>query len=107
MGHGGPEGGSACGRTSSGLKWGHEAARMETRFPHVPLAQVSKGSAPDADHFFCVGVCVAPPPRPPNLPARPCLLGKGPGTAAGGGVWHKAFVVGSVSLWLRLLASRP
>ena len=25
----------------------------------------------------------------------------------GGGVWHKALVVGSVSLWPRLLASRP
>ena len=24
-----------------------------------------------------------------------------------GGVWHKALVVGSVSLWRRLLASRP
>ena len=28
-------------------------------------------------------------------------------TTAGGGVWHKALVVGSVSLWRRLLASRP
>ena len=26
---------------------------------------------------------------------------------AGGGVWHKASVVGFVSLWRRLLASRP
>ena len=25
----------------------------------------------------------------------------------GGGGWHKTLVVGSVSLWLRLLASRP
>ena len=25
----------------------------------------------------------------------------------GGGGWHKALVVGSVSLWRRLLASRP
>ena len=27
------------------------------------------------------------------------------GSAAGGGGWHKALVVGSVSLWRRLLAS--
>ena len=31
-------------------------------------------------------------------------MGGGPG---GGGGWHKALVVGSVSLWRRLLASRP
>ena len=29
------------------------------------------------------------------------------GTGGGGGGWHKALVVGSVSLWRRLLASRP
>ena len=29
-----------------------------------------------------------------------------PGSLGGGG-WHKALVVGSVSLWRRLLASRP
>ena len=27
--------------------------------------------------------------------------------SGGGGGWHKALVVGSVSLWRRLLASRP
>ena len=29
------------------------------------------------------------------------------GGGGGGGGWHKALVVGSVSLWRRLLASRP
>ena len=34
--------------------------------------------------------------------------GAGPiGDTGGGGGWHKALVVGSVSLWRRLLASRP
>ena len=30
-----------------------------------------------------------------------------PRARGGGGVWHNALVVGSVSLWRRLLASRP
>ena len=30
-----------------------------------------------------------------------------PGGAGGGGGWHRALLVGSVSLWRRLLASRP
>ena len=31
----------------------------------------------------------------------------GPSPTWGGGLWHKALVVGSISLWRRLLASRP
>ena len=33
--------------------------------------------------------------------------GRHSGSVLGGGGWHKALVVGSVSLWRRLLASRP
>ena len=39
------------------------------------------------------------PPRPPCGVRR--------GAREGGGGWHKAWVVGSVGLWRRLLASRP
>ena len=35
------------------------------------------------------------------------VMGTPDGAAGSGGVWHKALVVGSVSLWRRLLASRP
>ena len=44
-----------------------------------------------------------PPLRTPfwDSPTR-----RPPGVGGGGG-WHKALVVGSVSLWRRLLASRP
>ena len=35
------------------------------------------------------------------------IANTGGGGGRGRGVWHKALVVGSVSLWRRLLASRP
>ena len=46
------------------------------------------------------GLSHSPPPGGP-IP-RPCAK-----TPPGGGVWHKALMVASVTLWRRLLASRP
>ena len=49
----------------------------------------------------------------PDSAYRPAYVWGGGGTSGagaisgGGGGWHKALVVGSVSLWRRLLASRP
>ena len=41
--------------------------------------------------------CLSPAPKTDHTGER----------GRGGGEWHKALVVGSVSLWRRLLASRP
>ena len=43
---------------------------------------------------------------PPQLTVGRVQVGQF-GVVGGGGGWHKALVVGSVSLWWRLLASRP
>ena len=64
-------------------------------------------------------ITAPPPPRPSSgqglVPGQPFrspglvyeeFIRKGGGGRGGGG-WHKALVVGSVSLWQRLLASRP
>ena len=48
-----------------------------------------------------------PPPPPVSTPPPPPQGRRFPPTPGGGGGWHKALVVGSVSLWRRPLASRP
>ena len=55
----------------------------------------------------------SPPLPPPCLPRSEDQVVRGQprvtqvmGLRGGGGGWHKALVVGSVSLWRRLLASR-
>ena len=52
-------------------------------------------------HFVATGPLESPR-EPDHTPAG--FLDNASGL---GGVWHKALVVGSVSLWRRLLASRP
>ena len=43
-----------------------------------------------------------------QMPLKPALSSRGQWLSTlEGGVWHKALVVGSVSLWRRLLASCP
>ena len=79
-----------------------------------------------SDRGWGGGYCSGPASGPAHEPDTPAHLSTGhrvssnfssctsPGTRGqslwrgrGGGGWHKALVVGSVSLWQRLLASRP
>ena len=60
--------------------------------------------AKNSRFFFC--------PKQPQNPFKrfACVHNQSAnmrGGGGGGGCWHKALVVGSVSLWRRLLASRP
>ena len=77
-------------------------------------ARDTSGSAPQHSHphnntmsrkekFWVDQVTVPHPPTPPRGTTR---VGNDKGAGGGGGGWHKALVVGSVSLWRRLLASR-
>ena len=65
----------------------HLMWEVPTRGPGVPAHRVSQSSGAGVRLWYCaLSVCA---------------------WGGGGGGWHKALGVGSVSLWRRLLASRP
>ena len=104
-------GGTNSGHTIGGDRWGAEPVEVAVpgtcREKHLVVFHSGEGGGDNETPTaflqctVCKGLvhCGRHQDRA-NVLAQPCVRG-------GGGGWHKAWVVGSVSLWRRLLAFRP